>query len=158
MIRPARPADRPRLRAIQTVSLAEPWPELLETAVDGAGVVRVVTAPDASGTTADTAVDAASGDTDQPVGYAVALPKDEAAYLAEIAVAPAHRRQGHGSHLLGDLLAGFAAEGFERAWLTVRVDDRGARAFYETHDFRVRALLPHHYEDGDGLELVRPLQ
>jgi ribosomal-protein-alanine N-acetyltransferase len=158
MIRAARPADRPRLRAIQTVSLAEPWPELLDTAVDGAGVARVVTAPAADGTAADTAHSADSGDGDQPIGYAVALPQAETGYLAEIAVAPAHRRQGHGSRLLRDLLGHLSAEGYERVRLTVRVGDRGALAFYETHGFRVRSLLPHHYEDGDGLALVRSLQ
>jgi ribosomal-protein-alanine N-acetyltransferase len=160
--RPARPADRPRLRAIQTVSLAEPWPELLDTAVDGAGIVRVVTESDTDGSVSDSTVDHDSGTVDsgddQPVGYAVALPQDGTAYLAEIAVAPAHRRQGHGSRLLSQLLARLSTEGFERVRLTVRVDDRGARAFYEAHDFRVRALLPHHYENEDGLELVRSLQ
>jgi len=151
MIRPARPADRPRLRAIQTVSLAEPWPDLLDTAVEGAGTVRVVTA-------GENARPGPDGDADQPVGYAVALPQDGTAYLAEIAVAPGHRRQGHGSRLLTDLLARLSGEGFERVRLTVRVGDRGARAFYESHGFRVRSLLPHHYEREDGLVLVRSLQ
>ena len=145
MTRAARPEDRSRLRAIQTVSLAEPWPDLLDTAIDGAGIVRVVTAEQ-------------SPDPDAPVGYAVALPEGERAYIAEFAVAPTHRRAGYGSRLMTDLLAQLSGTGVERVDLTVQLDDEQARSFYETHGFRVRSLVPEHYESGDALRLVRPVQ
>ena len=48
-IREARPADRPRLRAIQTVVLAEPWPELLALGVDGPPLCLVYADPDPTG-------------------------------------------------------------------------------------------------------------
>src|SRR5699024_883213 len=63
----APPADRPRLLAIQSASLASTWPELLETAITGPGRVLV------SGQTA--------------VGYALAVGSDPT-HLAELAVAP----------------------------------------------------------------------
>lgn len=139
MIRPATPADLPRLRAIQGASLDEPWPDLLEPAVEGPPTALVVTADG------------------QPVGYAIAIPEGESAYLAEFAVAPDHRGAGHGSDLMAALCDRLAAEDFSSVRLTVRVDDRGARSFYGDHDFRARSLFPNHYENGDGLLLVRSL-
>jgi ribosomal-protein-alanine N-acetyltransferase len=147
MMRPARPADLARLRAIQSASLAEPWPDLLEPAIDGAGAV-VVAVPDAEGD--------GSG-TPMPVGYAAALRDDTSAYLAEIAVAPEHRREGYGSRLLDDLCSRLARSGVERLTLTVRLDDEGARAFYDAHGFRVRSLVPEHYENGDALRMATEL-
>jgi len=148
MIRLARPEDLPRLRAIQTVSLAEPWPDLLDPAVEGAGIVAVAT-EDATGPGADP---------DEPIGYAVALPEGERAYVPEIAVAPAHRRAGHGSRLLTELFARLSTAGVEQVALTMRLGDEDARAFYDTHGFRVRSLVPEHYADGDALRLTRRLE
>jgi ribosomal-protein-alanine N-acetyltransferase len=48
-----------------------------------------------------------------------------------------------------------AAAGFSSVRLTVRVEDRGARSFYGDHGFSARSLFPNHYDDGDGLLLVR---
>lgn len=152
MTRLARPDDLPRLHAIQTVSLAEPWPDLLEPAIDGAGVVVVATAgADGQG------ADASESEPDEPVGYAVALPDADRAYIPEIAVAPAHRRAGHGSQLLDELFARLSAEGIEQVTLTVRLGDEDARAFYDAHGFRVRSLVPEHFADGDALRLTRRL-
>jgi ribosomal-protein-alanine N-acetyltransferase len=133
-VREARPADLPRLRAIRAASLPEAPPLLLDVAVRGVGVVLVATVP-------------AEPD---PVGYALAMRdgEGEVAYLAELAVAPDHRRQGHGSALLSavlDRLAGHAA-----LRLTTRADDDRARAFYEAAGFEPVRRLPDHYADGDG--------
>jgi len=143
MIRAATPADGPRLRAIQAASLPEPWPDLLEPAIEGPPVVLVADPPSAAG----------------PVGYAVAIPDGEGAtaYLAEIAVAPDHRGAGHGSRLVEALLDRLAADGFAAVRLTVRESDRRARGFYDRHGFTARSLLARHYESGDGLLLARPL-
>ena len=140
MIRPATADDLPRLRAIQLASLAEPWDGLLEPAIDGPPAVLVV------------------DEADEPIGYAVAIPQDTVAYLAELAVAAGHRGEGRGSRLLTALCDQLAADGFERLELTVRVDDERARNFYEEHDFTEQERLPAHYEDGDGRLLARPLQ
>ena len=141
MIRPATADDLPRLRAIQLASLAEPWDGLLEPAIDGPPVVFVVT-----------------DEADEPNGYAVAIPQDSVAYLAELAVAAGHRGEGHGSRLLTALCERLAAEAFERLELTVRADDERARDFYDANGFAEQERLPEHYEDGDGLLLARPLQ
>ncbi|GAA0461892.1 GNAT family N-acetyltransferase [Halococcus dombrowskii] len=127
-IRPATPADRPRLLAIQSASLASTWPELLETAITGPGRVLV------SGHTA--------------VGYALAVGSDPT-HLAELAVAPGHRNAGRGSALLKAVL-----DDGDDCRLTARADDERARRFYERHGFRVDRFLPNHYEHGDGVAMV----
>lgn len=137
-IRPATPADEPRLRAIQSAALAEPWPELLSAAVDGPPSVLVA-------------------ETDRPVGYALVVPGEDAAYLAEIAVSSPVQGNGYGSALLERVLSRLAAEGVARFRLTVRVDDDRARAFYDEFDFREVERVPDHYADGDGLLLERAL-
>lgn len=137
-IRPAIAADEPRLRAIQSAALAEPWPELLSAAIGGPPAVLVA-------------------ETDRPVGYALVVPGEDAAYLAEIAVAPPEQGRGHGSALLERVLARLAEDGVARLRLTVRADDDRARAFYDGFDFRAVDRVPDHYEDCDGLLLERNL-
>jgi ribosomal-protein-alanine N-acetyltransferase len=152
-VREATPEDLPRLRAIQTVVLAEPWPELLAIGVDGPPLCLVYADPD-------------------PVGYALAIvdgseaggdgtdsrddgPERGGAYLAELAVAEGHRGEGRGSALLSALVSRLRERGVGRLRVTVRVSDERARSFYEDHGFAVAERLPDKYEDGDGLLLVR---
>jgi ribosomal-protein-alanine N-acetyltransferase len=142
MIREATEADLPHLRAIQASALVEPWTDLLAPAVAGPPLVLVAVPADAS--------------TD-PVGYGVAIPDAETAYLAELAVTEPHRRAGHGTALLEALADRLAREGCDRLRLTVRVGDRGAREFYERLGFRAESLLPDRYDADDGLLLTRQL-
>jgi len=137
-VRPARPTDLPRLRAIQTVVLAEPWPELLSVAVDGPPLCLVYADPD-------------------PTGYALAVADDDAGYLAELAVADGHRGRGQGSALLDALVAELRDSGVERLRVTVRAVDERAQSFYREHGFEERERASDHYEDCDGLLLVREL-
>lgn len=139
MIREARPADEPYLRAIQSAALDEPWPELLDVAVEGAPRLWVR--------------DVGQG----PIAYALVVPDKPVAYLAELAVAPAEQGEGHGTELLGTLLDRLRSEGFENVRLTARADDERVRSFYEGFDFEVADHLPDHYDDGDGVALVRSL-
>jgi ribosomal-protein-alanine N-acetyltransferase len=151
MIREATPEDVPYLRAIQQATLAEPWQELLEPAIGGPPLVLV---------TADSKERTRPHDdrhSDEPVGYAIALPEGATAYLAEFAIAPARHREGLGSTLMDALCRQLAADGFERVRLVVQIEDERARAFYSSHDYRVRSLVPEQYESGDGLLLVRSL-
>lgn len=148
MIREATPADLQRLRAIQSAALDEPWDGLLGPAIDGPPIVLVTTPDTPPGI----------GGPDPPVGYAVAIPDGEVAYLAEFAVAAGHRREGHGSALMRALCDRLAATGHDQVRLTVREDDSRAREFYDEHGFTVQSPLPDHYEDGDGLLLSRELQ
>jgi ribosomal-protein-alanine N-acetyltransferase len=128
-IREATSDDRPRLLAIQAAVLESNWPDLLTTAIGGPARVLV------------------AGKV--PVGYALAV-GNEPTHLAELAVAPDHRNAGHGSALLRAVLAGT-----DECRLTTRADNERARRFYERHGFRVEERLPDHYENTDGVAMVR---
>ena len=139
MIREGRPADEPRLRAIQSAALDEPWPDLLDVAVEGDPHLLVR--------------DLGQG----PIAYALVVPDHPVAYLAELAVAPPLQGEGHGTQLLAALLTRLQANGFETVRLTARADDQRVRSFYDSFDFEVVEELPDHYDDGDGVLLVRSL-
>lgn len=136
-VRPGRPADGPRLREIQADALAEPWPELLELALDDGPLLRVV-------------------ETDAPVGYAIALATDDPlAYVPEFAVAPAEHGQGYGSLLLRDLLSTLHDTDVERVRLTARAGDHDARQFYARRGFAVVDRVADHFDAQDGVVYER---
>lgn len=152
--REARPADLPRLRALQGY-LARPLPALLTVAVaddpSGDGPIALVT-------------DAAGGHTAEPVGYGLALPGGPVEdvgqregrgciHVAELVVAPGYRREGRGSALLDAMEE--TVSGRDALRLTARSDDGGALAFYRSNGFRAVGTLPEHYGDDDGVVLVR---
>ena len=140
MIRPARPTDESRLRAIQSAALDDPWPELLDVAVEGAPQVLVA--------------DEGKG----PIAYTLTVPDHPVAYVAELAVAPGLQGQGYGSELFETLLDDLREEEFEEVRLTARADDDRVRSFYDGFGFDVEADLPDHYDDGGaGVLLVRAL-
>ncbi|ELZ23536.1 Pab N-terminal acetyltransferase [Halosimplex carlsbadense 2-9-1] len=149
-VREGRSADVPPLRAIQAAVLAEPWEELLAVAADGPPILLVATpAGAATGT----------GDATTPVGYALAVTDgdDDAGYLAELAVAPDHQGEGHGSALLDALVDRLRESGVRKLRVTVREVDEDARTFYRERGFERRERLPEHYERGDGFLLERRL-
>ncbi|MFB6139412.1 MAG: GNAT family N-acetyltransferase [Halosimplex sp.] len=154
-VREGRADDLPTLRAIQTAVLAEPWRELLSVAVDGPPVLLVAVE---SGGEPETEAESAR-DPAAPVGYALAITDGdgEAAYLAELAVAPDSQGEGYGSALLDALVERFRADGAAELRVTVRLVDERAREFYRERGFERRELLPDHYESGDGALLVRDL-
>jgi ribosomal-protein-alanine N-acetyltransferase len=137
-IRPATPEDVPALRSIQTATLAEPWPDLLESAVQGPLLVLVA-------------------QTDRPVGYAIVVTGESRAYVPELAVAPDHQREGHGSALLAALCERLTGE-HETVRLTARESDEGALDFYREQGFSVVDRVTDHFENGDGLVLERSLE
>lgn len=139
-VRPARPADAPAIRAVQRAAIAEPAPELLALALGDA----------ASGPRCPVAVTGG----DHPVGYALALEDGATCYVAELAVAADHRRQGHGTALL-DALVGDTHAGEMR--LTVRAGDEAARAFYAARGFEAVGRTDRFDADGRGLVLSREL-
>jgi len=139
MIRAARPADEARLRAVQSAALDEPWPELLDVAIEGAPLVLVC--------------DPGAG----PIAYALVVPDHPVAYVAELAVAPPTQGEGHGTRLLTALLERLRDGEFEEIRLTARADDERVRSFYDSFEFAVADRLPDHYDDGDGVLLVRSL-
>ena len=150
MIRDARPDDLPRLRRVREW-LPEPTPQLLEYAVDGPPLVLVSTAAgDAAGTAAASA--------DAPVGYALVVPGGEAAYVAELAVEPARRRERRARRLLETAFDRLRERDCSRVTLAVRPDAGPARALYDSLGFVERGREADYYADGaDAVLLVRDL-
>lgn len=135
-VREAGEADLSRLSAIRAVSLPERAPRLLEYGVTGPPLVLVAEATD-------------------PVGYAMTVTGAEDAYLAELAVAPDDRGEGHGRALVEATVDRVGRH--DRLELATRADDGRARAFYRACGFRVVETLPDRYEAGDGVLFSRPL-
>lgn len=139
MIRTANAADGPVLRALQSL-LPEPAPETLERALAGYGILLV-----------------SADETDAPVGYAMTLPGEESAYLAELVVAPDARRQGRATALVTATMERLRRDGGTCLSLAVSPDNDGARSFYEELGFRVVEADPEYYESGPALLLARTL-
>ena len=138
MIRAARPADAPTLARLQTL-LPEPSPGLLESALD-----------DDAMTPATALVSTANADT--PVAYLLAVPGD-AVYVAELVVAPNHRREGRARALL-DACAGRAGPD---ATLTVTVapGNEAARSCYRACGFEEDGRVPDFFDGGDAVQYRR---
>jgi GNAT superfamily N-acetyltransferase len=74
-----------------------------------------------------------------PVGLLeMALPRRDNVDLvwADLTVHPDHRRQGHGSVLLGEVIRHATSVGRHTLWLGTPEDDPAGRAFAERHGFR----------------------
>ncbi len=152
MIRDVTPADRSVLKAIQRESLLAPWPELLDTAVQASDL-------DLDG---PLCLVATSPTSNTPVGYVLAVegrPDEQdvvgyegtegQCYVAEIAVAADHRREGYGSALLKAIVDRTDAE---EIVLTARAKADATRAFYTANSFRVIDRLTAYYDGEDGPE------
>ena len=171
MIRAAAPADLPALRALQSL-LPETAPELLLAAIDGPGIVLVsvdgTSAGDGRGDAmvgggVDTPVEAGADsplgtDADGlPVGYVLATTGPETAHVAELVVAPAHRREGRGRRLLTAALARLRETGAARVELAVAPDNDAARRLYESVGFEESRREEGYYEDGPAVLMARAL-
>ena len=132
-IRPGRPADADRIRALQS-HLREPSPDLLEYGL-AAGDARV--------SVADGRV----------VGYLLPVdaPNRPGVHVAELVVAPAFRREGRARELLRAVLAD--ADG--PVTLQAHPDNDAALALYASCGFEVVERRPNAYADGDALALRR---
>ena len=74
-----------------------------------------------------------------PIGVlAIDMPRRDNLHLvwSAITVQPDHRRRGHGSVLMEELLRRAAAAGRTTIWLGVAADDEGSQAFLKRHGFR----------------------
>ncbi len=146
MIRSASSADRGRIGSLQQSLLSSPWPELLALALeqpaDESPFCLVAVPAEHAG----------------PIGYALAIDgghDDDATgcYVAEIAVEPAHRREGHATALLEAVTARTVATELS---LSARADDDDAIAFYRANGFELVKRKPNEYDDGvDGLLLKK---
>jgi ribosomal-protein-alanine N-acetyltransferase len=141
-VREATPVDLPVVRALQSL-LPEPVEDLFADGLP-AGVTlvavpeRVRAAPSAT-------------DDGRPVGYLHAY---DTGYVAEIAVAPAHRGRGHGRALLAHAFAELRSRGVTEVEIEVAADNDRARSLYETMGFEIAERRPDRYESGDGLRMT----
>ena len=78
---------------------------------------------------------ATAGPTQRVVGYAVAWYVMDEGELANLAVAPSHRRQGVGSALLDATLLDATRRGVSQLYLEVRESNVRARRLYESRGF-----------------------
>lgn len=131
MIRPGRPADESALSCLQGY-LREPSPKLLCHGL-AAGDVFVSVAEE---TVAGYVLPVGRGDGDQ--------------HVAELVVAPAHRREGRARRLLERVLATS-----ERVTLLVHPGNDPARSLYESLGFEYVARRPGFYDDADALLAAR---
>jgi ribosomal-protein-alanine N-acetyltransferase len=146
VIRLARPGDRERLRELQS-HLREPNPPLLDYAIDGPPLVLV-----------SSAAASRTGGNGTPVGYLVVFYSDEAAYVAELAVAPEHRREGRARRLLVAAFDHLREEGCSRIRLAVHPDNEPARRLYESLGFEEVGREEEYYADGsEALVMGRDL-
>nr|WP_303647573.1 GNAT family N-acetyltransferase [Haloarchaeobius amylolyticus] len=91
------------------------------------------------------------------VGYIHAFTGD-AAFATEVAVAPAHRREGRARGLFQTLFVHLRRAGCRSVTLTVKPGNEQARELYEDLGFAVAERVPGYFEDGgDALRMRRPL-
>lgn len=135
MIRPGRPVDAAALARLQS-HLPRPSPRLLEAALDSP----------ADGPSPVVALVSTAGDV--PVGYLLAAPGDGTTYVAELVVAPAHRREGRARALLTR-----AARDADRLTVTVDPGNQAALSLYRDCGFERVRRLPDFF-DGDPAVLL----
>ena len=82
---------------------------------------------------------------DTVVGYVSCLAAIDALHLMNLAVSPAHRRQGIGGALLRWALAVGRDQGIRTAVLEVRAGNEAAQALYEKLGFYQIAVRPAYY-------------
>jgi ribosomal-protein-alanine N-acetyltransferase len=142
VIRPALPADRSALTRLQSY-LPEPSPELLDSALDStalAPAMALVSTTEGEGTGAGSGGD--------PVAYLLAVPGDGTTYIAELVVAPEHRREGRGRALLS---ACASRAGDDALTVTVAPDNEAARSLYRACGFVEKRRLPDFFDGGDAV-------
>jgi ribosomal-protein-alanine N-acetyltransferase len=141
-VRPATPADLPRLAAIEALSFPDPWPEdyLDAYLADGDSLFLVAEVPELAGFVI-------ARDESAPRG-------GRALHIHDLAVDPRHRRRGVGTALLAAMIGIATAQGIPRLRLEVRVENVPARRFYEAHGFQVVGRANRYYPDGaDALRM-----
>lgn len=82
-------------------------------------------------------------------GYGVAWALGDEGDIMHIAVAPAARRRGIGTHLLKELLGACVKHGATKVLLEVSVGNHAARNLYERLGFVEVGLRRRYYRDGE---------
>ncbi len=129
------------MAAIELAVFSDPWPESAFSGLLRQSHARV-------------AVALRDGEV---IGYCVLLRAADEGEIANIAVSPAVRGQGVGSHLLDDAMHAASAEGVTRLFLEVRMSNGAARALYASREFAPVGRRRAYYRDPpeDALVLRR---
>ena len=142
-IRPATPADTPRLAELERICFSDPWsPASLREMVSAAHTVGLV---------------ALVGDA--VAGYAIARWAADSGEILNLAVTPKHRREGIAAHLIDALLEELRCRKVREVFLEVRESNGPARALYKAKGFGVAGMRRayYRYPTEDALVLRLPL-
>lgn len=94
-------------------------------------------------------------------GYIMGMPDEGSIHITNLAVAPAFRRKGYASFMIGEIKSLAWELGIGRIFLEVRENNVPAIALYEKEGFTVCSKEEGYYEDtGETaliMEYVRPL-
>lgn len=143
-IRNASLADLPRVAALERACYSDPWPaSAFNSLPNNRGVYFAV---------ADVG--------DALAGYVVAWYVMDEGELANLAVAPDHRRQGIGRRLLDAVLADAYSRGIRQVYLEVRESNTAARVLYASRGFEEVGRRAGYYRNPveDALILRRTLR
>jgi ribosomal-protein-alanine N-acetyltransferase len=94
----------------------------------------------------------------QTWGYLIFWVVLEEMHILNLAVHPAHRRQGIARRLLSEGLDQARELGVELAWLEVRPSNVPARALYESFGFKEVGRRPRYYDDTQEDALLLTLE
>ncbi len=86
------------------------------------------------------------------VGFAIVQTVLDEATLFNIAIDPAHQRQGLGRILLEEILSQLEARDVFTLWLEVRASNRGAISLYESLGFNEVSIRRNYYPAASGRE------
>ena len=144
LIRPATPADTPRLAELERICFSDPW--------SPAGLRELLEGPNALGLVA------LIGNT--IVGYAIARWAADSGEVLNLAVAPEHRRAGIGARLIDGLVEGLEGLNIREVFLEVRESNMAARTLYQERGFTVAGMRRayYRYPTEDALVLRLPLE
>jgi ribosomal-protein-alanine N-acetyltransferase len=161
VIRRATPADRPALDRLQS-HLSRPSPELLDAALSELSPAVDPTGPGGSTLSAFDVFVATADEQGAVVGYLLAV-RGDPTRLAEIVVAPDHRRTGHARALLDRFFADLAERradgpgGPDRIRLAVAPDNEPALGLYRSVGFTVVRRDAEYFDGDPALLLAKPL-
>jgi ribosomal-protein-alanine N-acetyltransferase len=128
-LRPAVPADVPRLAALHAASFETGWTEEgIAELLDNAGAIGLV-------------VEGADG----PDGFLIAREAAGEAEIITVAVDPARRGRGLGLQLVEGVIAAARAAGAETLFLEVATDNPAALALYARAGFAEAGRRPRYY-------------
>jgi ribosomal-protein-alanine N-acetyltransferase len=116
---PMRPEDLDQIVALEKLCFSNPWSRSVFEATLISPLVYTLVQRNG----------------DEVLGYLMAFRQGSGIEIGNIAVAPAHRRQGIGHHLMSEALRVATEEGRHSARLSVRESSTGAIHLYESFGF-----------------------